>query len=141
MIVVNSIFRDGGSEIWGEGTSDLSITITYSNIEGGWPGVGNIDANPLFVDPDGDDDLPGTEDDNLRLLNRSPCVNVGDNGAVVGMTDADGLPRIMFGGVDMGAYESQEPPGSVPATSEWGLAIMATLLATAGTLVLRRSTI
>ncbi len=59
----------------------MSITITYSNIEGGWPGVGNMTVNPMFVDPDGDDDLPGTEDDNLRLLNWSPSVNVGDKSA------------------------------------------------------------
>jgi hypothetical protein len=28
-----------------------AITITYSNIEGGWPGEGNINIDPLFADP------------------------------------------------------------------------------------------
>lgn len=30
---------------------DSSTTVTYSNVQGGWPGLGNIQVNPRFVDP------------------------------------------------------------------------------------------
>ena len=81
------------------------------------------------------------------MLNVSPGVNGGNNVAVVSTKDADGMPRIRFNKVDMGAYESQEPtppppPGPpIPSASAWSLAIMATLLATAGTILLRRAII
>ena len=34
---------------------------------GGLGGTGNIGTDPLFVDPDGDDNTPGTADDDLAL--------------------------------------------------------------------------
>jgi len=40
----NCILRDGGSEIWNDDGS--TIAITYTNLEGGWPGDGNIDKDP-----------------------------------------------------------------------------------------------
>ena len=52
--------------------SQVPITATnveYSNIEGGHPGVGNIDADPLFVDLAGGD---------LRLFPGSPSIDTGD---------------------------------------------------------------
>jgi len=58
----------------------------------------NGHSNPLFVDPDNGD---------YHLAAGSPCINAGTNGAVQpGETDLDGLPRIIGGVVDMGAYES-----------------------------------
>lgn len=47
--LTNCILWDGGNEISNDGGS--MITITYSNIQGGWEGEGNIDADPLFADP------------------------------------------------------------------------------------------
>ncbi|MHC4733113.1 MAG: right-handed parallel beta-helix repeat-containing protein, partial [Planctomycetota bacterium] len=63
---------------------DVTVTVTYSDVQSGWPGEGNIDADPLFRDPDGIDDIPGTEDDNLRLLPDSPCIDAGDPNYVPG---------------------------------------------------------
>jgi hypothetical protein len=47
--IANSIFWNGGEGIWNNDNS--AITITYSNVQGGWPGEGNIDADPCFVQP------------------------------------------------------------------------------------------
>ena len=55
LTVTNSILRGTTpNEIGGFGGTSL---ITYSNIQGGWPGLGNIDADPCFV-------LPGYWDPN-----------------------------------------------------------------------------
>ncbi|MCP4644969.1 MAG: hypothetical protein GY851_31295, partial [bacterium] len=82
--------------------------ITYSNIEDGYAGTGNIDANPLFAN---------AASGNLRLQSTSPAIDAGDNAAVSVATDLDGHPRrtdvstIPDTGngtapiVDMGAYE------------------------------------
>jgi hypothetical protein len=97
----NCILWDGGDEIWNNDGS--TITIIYSDIQGGWEGIGNIDADPCFVD---------TATGNLRLLSDSPCIDTGYNNAPnLPATDLDGHPRIIDGdcngtdAVDMGAYE------------------------------------
>jgi predicted outer membrane repeat protein len=88
--------------LWGStvGEIDGPAVVSFSNIQGGWPGTGNIDEDPLFVQP-------GT--DNVRLSIGSPCVNAGDNDAIPPdiTTDIDGNPRIIGGVVDMGAYEGE----------------------------------
>jgi len=123
--VTNCILRgDSPNEIFNNGAT---LTISYSNVQGGLgagdtDGGGNIDLDPLFVDPFGPDATPGTPDDDLRLQPGSPCIDAGNNAAVGLMgitTDLDGLPRfvddpkIVDTGlgtppiVDMGAYERQ----------------------------------
>jgi len=58
--VTNSILWDGGSEIWNNDGS--TIILAYTNIEGGWSGLGNIDTDPCFVQP-GYWDANGTPED------------------------------------------------------------------------------
>jgi len=58
----NCIFWDGGKEIWNDEGS--TITITYSDVQGSWPGQGNIDTDPCFVDPGYWDPNGTTEDAN-----------------------------------------------------------------------------
>ena len=71
--------------------SNSNPTITYSDIQDGWAGTGNINADPCFVDADGNDNIVGTIDDNLRLLFGSPCIDAGDNNSVPpDYTDLDG---------------------------------------------------
>jgi parallel beta-helix repeat protein len=73
---------------------DLSswVDITYSNIQGGWPGEGNMSLDPLFVDTNADD---------YRLSVHSPCIAAG-----VVIEDLDGIPTSMqpVGNPNIGAY-------------------------------------
>lgn len=98
------------------GTVAINSTC-IQGLTGAFGGVGNIGDDPRFMDADGADDLPGTEDDNLRLLQGSRCIDAGDNTAVTISGDLDGFlrfvndPRTQDTGngmppiVDMGAYE------------------------------------
>jgi len=101
--------------LWGNTTDQIynpsgTVVVSYSDVQGGYPGVGNINNDPLFVNaPSG----------NLRLQLTSPAIDAGNNAAVpVGLlTDLDGSPRfadipgVPDSGsppiVDMDAYEAQ----------------------------------
>ncbi len=72
-----------------------TVTILHSDVElpGGevFPGAGNINADPLFADPDGPDDVPGTDDDDFTLQPSSPCIDAGHNwGLPADALDLDG---------------------------------------------------
>ncbi|MHC4285115.1 MAG: choice-of-anchor Q domain-containing protein, partial [Planctomycetota bacterium] len=92
---------------------DSTIDITYSNVQGGWPGEGNIDADPRFVEPGYWDANGVWIDGDYHLLPDSPCIDTGDPNfmAEPNETDLDGKPRVLDGDndsvlvVDMGAYE------------------------------------
>lgn len=117
----NSPFEVGGS-----------VTVTYSNVLGGFGGAGNIDSDPRFRNPFGPDGVLGTLDDDLRLKRNSPCIDAADtvelhrgpawaNAILVGYpTDIRGEPRAVDAPnrpdvgvaslgqtVDMGAFEYQ----------------------------------
>jgi hypothetical protein len=107
--LINCVVWDNLAPIGSQIFNDMgaaSTIVTYSCIEGGWPGDGNIDTDPLFVDPNGVDGTSGTFDDNLRLLPGSPCINTGSpDTSDLAETDLDGHARVLCGRVDMGAYE------------------------------------
>lgn len=71
-------------------------------------GFNLADANPLLIAPLAPTLAPGTAGDH-RLQAASPLRNKGDNGALPGEVTSDlaGLPRIVGGVVDHGAYEVQ----------------------------------
>jgi predicted outer membrane repeat protein len=150
-----------------------TVDVAYSNVAGGEDGVyihdvgtilwgdGNLNVDPLFIDADGEDDLIGTPDDNVRLAPESLCADAGDNASVpedIADLDGDGhtaepIPFDLDGGprfrdnpfmpdtgngqppiVDMGPYEFQyDRP--IPAVSEWGMVAMTLLLLIVGTLL------
>jgi hypothetical protein len=54
LIMTNCILWDGGNGIWNNDGSTISIT--YSDVQGGWSGDGNLDADPMFVQAPPDSD-------------------------------------------------------------------------------------
>lgn len=46
-----------------------SLSVNYSDVQGGWQGIGNIDEDPQFVNPD---------IGNFNLTESSPCINTGN---------------------------------------------------------------
>ena len=102
--------------VWGNTPGQFEgsdITVSYSNIQGGFAGVGNIDADPQFV---------GSI--NFRLSPGSPCIDAGINSVAELAeveTDLDGNSRFSDDPetedtgsgtpplIDMGAYEYQAP--------------------------------
>ncbi|MFG0251897.1 MAG: hypothetical protein ACF8NJ_03380 [Phycisphaerales bacterium JB038] len=129
-VVNNSIlWGDVGGEIWNLGVG--SCAIRYSDIQGGYGGTGNINADPSFVNAIGPDGVWGTLDDDVRLAAGSPCIDAADCTALPAdaydldgdgdtteplPVDLDGLPRVVddpntidtgVGSpcVDMGAHE------------------------------------
>lgn len=123
-IITNCIFWDNGIEIYNGIFSNKPYTlcnpaVTYSDIKGGYEGEGNINAAPLFVNPNnpaGEDGILRTGDDGLRVRINSPCIDAA-NGDIAPLTDILGLERIdidevpntgtgTLNYVDIGAYES-----------------------------------
>jgi hypothetical protein len=142
---MNSIVWDNADWFsgWGQGAQvyapGFAPVVNYSCIQG-WDGslggLGNTGGDPRFYDTDGLDNIPGTEDDDLRIRAGSSAIDAGDNDALPPDEfdlDGDGntserLPIDVRGGlrrvndpmvtpdpghgnppiVDMGAYEYQE---------------------------------
>jgi hypothetical protein len=128
----NSIVFGSNSNLIG---SAANISARYCNIQGGWPGEGNIDSDPMFMNPQEVDYWQvisglgtGAAGTDLRLRPGSPCIDAGYNDAGLQQFDIAGMHRIMWGGksltVDMGAYEhyiNDLKPGPEPdeATFTW----------------------
>ncbi len=102
---------DGGNDEPGQITRvGGSLFVDFSCIQGltgALGGQGNIGVDPLFVDPDGADNIAGTLDDDLRLQVSSPCIDGGDPAYVPAQdeTDRGGDARVICDVIDAGAYE------------------------------------
>ncbi|MCK4653309.1 MAG: right-handed parallel beta-helix repeat-containing protein [Candidatus Cloacimonetes bacterium] len=101
--IINSIIIDNGEIYFPQSTP----IITYSCITGGFTGTGNIDDDPMFVNPSAGD---GSSYDGLNagwwLQEGSPCIDAGDPDPIY--NDPDGTRN------DMGAYGG---PASLEPTS------------------------
>lgn len=111
--IVNSIlWNNPGDEIACYDDNDENAIVSFSCVEGGWPGEGNIDADPLFIDPENGD---------FRLQDGSPCIDAGLASAAPEF-DIGGLERPGIDGrVDMGAHES--PPAYGGKVSAWNWSV------------------
>jgi predicted outer membrane repeat protein len=94
--------------VWGNtggsfsGQTASSTVASYSNIEGGYPGMGNMNVDPLFENPAAND---------YRLAVNSPLIDAGDaSHPLVPAQDLDGNPRVIGDAIDMGAYEYGDCP-------------------------------
>ena len=99
--------------IWGNSTpfNDTQSIITYSTVQGGYAGVGNLSGDPKFVSQTPEGLAPNISGD-YHLQASSLAIDRGDNGTI-SLTDKDldgNLRRFAGGNVDMGAYEFQGVP-------------------------------
>ena len=111
-VILAVLVASAGWGLAGVGTRAAYGLVSFSNIEGGFSGSGNINADPIFANVVIGD---------LRLTLGSPCIDSASNNALpsdVADLDGDGdtnevLPLDIGGGtriinnvVDMGAHES-----------------------------------
>ena len=118
IVATNSILYNGGDEIFS--TDPCAVVVAYSDVQGGWSGMGNLDADPHFVNP-GRWTIGGEWiDGDYRLMSDSSCIDEGDKTRLPADTldldgdgntsealpiDLNGNPRVLGLQVDMGACE------------------------------------
>ena len=148
--LTNCILWDGDNAIFDPRPDSSTTVITYSDVQGGWPGEGNINADPCFADPgywaDADDPNVVAEpndpnavwiDGDYHLKSQagrwdpvsqswvqddvtSPCIDAGDPNSPIGPE-----PFPNGGIINMGAYG-----GTVEASkSYFGKPVCETIIA------------
>jgi predicted outer membrane repeat protein len=132
---VGGMFNYGGSNptirnsiLWGDNNGeiyndfDCLTTITYSDVQGGYVGIGNIDIDPKLIPLQDNGGLIWM----VALQVGSQAIDAGDN-QVCPLTDQRGAPRPFDGNgdglavCDMGAYESEviAPRFFLPVIGRW----------------------
>lgn len=125
--IANCILYSNTDSAGAASTAQITVSggaranVEYSCIQGG-SGITIISDDPQFIDPDGADDVPGTPDDQLVPMRRSPVNDAGASPyAAFIPTDLTGRPRHGDDScradaglgpspiVDMGAYEADIP--------------------------------
>jgi hypothetical protein len=120
-VETGAIVQLGNTIAWGNDAPEQIVVLDgdldaeYSNIQGGWPGTGNIDRDPLFVDPDaGDYHVLGTSPTDAGANCLLPTGVVTDLDGNSRFVDHPGAPNVGVPGceggsaiVDIGAYERQ----------------------------------
>ena len=100
-LIVNSI-------VWNNSPDQIDsslINAFYCDIKHGWPGIGNINTDPMFVDSINND---------FRLQASSPCIDAGIQDTMIVYNDGQDtliIPPMDYIGSapDMGAYEYGDP--------------------------------
>ena len=85
------VWGNSGNEIL---TTSASANVNYSDIQGGYEGENNIDADPLFTD---------IENGDFTLQDGSPCIDAGT--ADVYGDGVDDITEYYGTAPDMGAFE------------------------------------
>jgi hypothetical protein len=127
-IVVNSIIYFNGADAGGTQIYGRLSTVTYSDVQGGWPGAGNLDADPCFArcgswgDPEGTGWAAGDyhlqsqagrweADAGQWLVDAvtSPCIDAGDPALEPGLEPPPNGGRLNLG-ADGGTREASLSP-------------------------------
>ena len=95
------LWNDTPQEVY---ISEADPIITYSDVEGGWEGKGNINSDPLFEDPESGD---------YSLLPSSPCIDAGDP---YSRFDLDGTVNDMGSNGGMGDFPKGVIGGTISGT-------------------------
>ena len=114
MVVQEAVATVTNSILWGDAPDEIlevnaTTVVTYSDVAGGWPGDGNLDADPLFADPGNDD---------YHLLAGSPAADVALAEAAAA-DDLDGDVRPGGAEFDMGSDEFFGPPQIVDVPGDF----------------------
>ena len=129
LVISNSILYNTGDEILAN--HPATVFVSYSDVQGGWAGIGNFSKNPQFKNP-GHKSVEGQwTDGDYSLKSNSPCIDKGNNSLLPldeadldkdgDVTEAlpidlDGNARVKDNVVEMGAYER---PGEIlPSPSQ-----------------------
>ena len=99
----SSNFSIKNSIVWGNSPHQIyeGSDVTYSDVEGGFLGTGNISNDPKFVN---------SEIDDFRLLSTSPCIDSGTNDTGYPLElDFEGNKRIVDGNCDENATVDMGP--------------------------------
>lgn len=106
LTIDNSIIWSGAEQEIRQIQSAVNVNYCcIENWEGG--GIGNVNIEPEFIDPNGPDEQIGTSDDSWSLCAYSPCINRGNaSGNYSGLEkDIAGQQRIRYGTIDIGVQE------------------------------------
>jgi len=105
--------------LWDNTPNEIEVyssapVVTYCDVQGGWPGAGNIDVDPHFAFAD-----------DRHLLASSPCIDAGSNDPPLGLPDdPDGNPRPLDGDgdgtatADIGLYEFNPEGPSIALSAD-----------------------
>jgi len=112
--ITNSIIRANSLQQVAE---NIQATITYSDVQGGWPGEGNLDVDPLFADPDNGDYHLKSQAGRWDPAGRcwvtddltSPCIDAGGPAGPVGSE-----PDPNGGRINMGVFGGTVEAGKSP---------------------------
>ena len=93
---VNTIFWDNGDVEFSPlpNNDQLNLDFNYTDAEDQWPGIGNINLNPLFFD---------VSSSNYTLSATSPCIDTGT--ADTDMDGSDDMENYTSTSPDMGVFE------------------------------------
>ncbi len=145
LTLVDSNVTLTNSIVWGNAPCQIACVgtsepiVTYSNVQGNWPDVGNVDAEPLFalsglgLDPDDPETGVMSDDPHVfgspgdyHLMSRagrwdveyqiwvednvtSPCIDAGNPAAALGVEPLPHGSRINMGAYGGTAHASQSP--------------------------------
>jgi hypothetical protein len=126
--IINSIFYgNSGGEIFSEINS--TPVVTYSIIQNGYAGTGNLDVDPL-LGPLADN---GGFTQTMALMPSSPAIDAGDD-VICPSTDQRGMNRIKGAHCDIGAFEYD---GTAPVLTAFSRHTPATSPTNADSLIFR----